>query len=101
MEIPDHIKDVPDDILQAILKCARCGKNYRIIRMELDLYRRMNIPIPRKCPFCRDRARIALLNSIKIYNRTCAKCGTAIQTSYAPDRPEIVYCEVCYQTEVI
>src|SRR3989344_2822093 len=28
MEIPEHIRDVPDDILKAILKCSNCGKNY-------------------------------------------------------------------------
>lgn len=100
-EIPDHIRDVTDDILKAILKCDQCGKNYLIIRMELEFYRRMSIPIPRRCPLCRDRARIKLLNPIKIYHRQCAKCGNDIETSYAPERPEIVYCETCYQNEVV
>lgn len=27
-------------------------------------------------------------------------CSTEFETSYAPDRPEIVYCESCYNTEV-
>ncbi|HEY4497228.1 MAG TPA: hypothetical protein VJC20_00495 [Candidatus Paceibacterota bacterium] len=100
IEVPDHIKDVIDDILKGILKCGDCGRNYQIISMELEFYRKMNIPIPRQCPLCRDRARIKLLNPIKIYIRTCAKCGKQIETSYAPDRPEIVYCEACYQNEV-
>ena len=29
------------------------------------------------------------------------KCPNEFETSYAPDRPEIVYCEQCYQAEVI
>ncbi|MCR4328225.1 MAG: hypothetical protein NUV53_01775 [Patescibacteria group bacterium] len=101
MAIPDHIKDVTDDILQAIFKCEACGRNYRLIRMELEFYRRMNLPIPRKCYLCRDGERIRKLNPMDIYDRTCAKCGKDIQTSYAPDRPEIVYCEGCYQSEVV
>jgi hypothetical protein len=35
-DIPDHIKDVPDDILKEIIGCGKCGKGYKIIKMELD-----------------------------------------------------------------
>ena len=28
------------------------------------------------------------------------KCTNEFETSYAPERPEIVYCESCYQKEV-
>lgn len=28
-------------------------------------------------------------------------CPNEFETSYAPERPEIVYCEDCYQNEVI
>ncbi len=98
--VPDHIKDVSDDILKAILKCEACGKNYQIINKELQFLRRFNFPVPRQCPLCRDRARIKQMNSMVTYDRTCDKCSTEIQTSYAPDRPEIVYCEKCYQQEV-
>ncbi len=102
MAIPDHIKDATDDILKAILKCEDCGKNYQVIPMELQFMRRFNLPIRRTCPLCRDRARMEpLKHMLKIYERTCAKCQKTIQTSYAPDRPEIVYCEQCYQQEVV
>src|SRR3989344_1003637 len=100
MEIPEHIKDVEENVLQAVLKCANCGKNYQIIKKELQFLRRFNFPIPRQCPLCRDRARIASLNPMAIYKRVCAKCEKVIDTSYAPGRPEIVYCEQCYQAEV-
>lgn len=101
MEIPDHIKDVGDEILKAILKCESCGKNYLLIRIELDFYRRFNLPIPRKCPNCRTRERLDDFNPTALYDRKCAKCGKDIKTSYAPTRPEIVYCETCYQNEVV
>ena len=100
IEVLKHIKDIKDDILKAVLKCMDCGKNYQIIQKELQFLRRFNFPIPSHCPLCRDRARIKSLNGMAIYNRKCAKCSTDIQTSYAPDRPEIVYCEKCYQQEV-
>ncbi|MES2023564.1 MAG: hypothetical protein V4439_02675 [Patescibacteria group bacterium] len=98
--VPDNIKDVTDDILKAILKCADCGKNYQIIQKELVFLRRFNFPIPDNCPLCRDRARIKQLNPMKIYKRECSKCNNKIETSYSPERPEIVYCENCYKQEV-
>lgn len=100
IEIPEHIKDVKDDILKEILKCEKCGKNYRLIKMELDFYRRFNLPVPHKCPLCRDRERTQLLNSTEICNRKCDKCGKDIKSSWPPERPEIVYCEDCYKEEV-
>jgi len=97
---PDHINDVPDTLTKEILKCENCGRNYQIIFSELAFYRRFSIPIPHECPLCRDNARTLFLNPAMIYMRTCAKCNQRIETSYAPDRPEIVYCESCYQNEV-
>ena len=98
--LPEHIKDVPETILKEILKCTTCGKNYRLIKMELDFYRKYNLPIPRRCPLCRDRARTKMLNPIEIHDRECMKCGIPIKTSWAKGRPEIVYCASCYQNEV-
>lgn len=82
-----------------ILKCEDCGRNYLTIQKELQFYERFNLPIPSKCPMCRELIRIRQLNPIAIYDRTCDKCQKAIETSYAPDRPEVVYCESCYQQE--
>jgi len=98
--IPDHIKDVEDDILKEVLKCIDCGRNYKIIEQELLFYRKMNIPIPRKCFYCRHQDRIRRRGPYKFWDRNCAKCNTAINTTYSPDGPEIVYCEKCYQKEV-
>ncbi len=100
IEIPKHIRDVEDSILKEILKCESCGKNYKLIKMEIDFYRRFNLPVPNFCPLCRDRARTKLLNPIEIHDRKCAKCTKDIKTSWAKDRPEIVYCVKCYQQEV-
>jgi hypothetical protein len=100
INLPDHIKDVTDDILREILKCEVCGKNYQIIQKEFQFLKRFNLPIPRYCPLCRDRNRIKQLNPMETYNRICDKCEIQIETSYSSDRPEIVYCEKCYQQEV-
>ena len=100
VKLPEHIKDVGEDILKEILKCENCGKNYRVIKMELDFYHRFNLPIPHQCVLCRDRARTRLLNPAEIHDRNCAKCSKSIKTSWSADRPEIVFCEQCYKAEV-
>lgn len=101
LEVPDHIKDVKDSIVNEIFACEVCGRNYKIIQNELLFYRKMILPLPRKCFFCRHADRLKRRGPIDIYDRQCAKCKKVIETTYAPDRPEIVYCESCYQKEVI
>ncbi len=98
--IPDNIKDIQDSITSEILRCIDCNRNYKIIAQELLFYRKMNIPIPRKCFYCRHQDRILRRGPYKFWNRNCAKCKKEIITNYSPDRMEIVYCEKCYQQEV-
>ncbi len=98
--VPDSITDVPDDITKQILKCEVTGKPYKIIPQELKFYREMGIPIPRKCPDQRHKERMALRNPRKLWKRNCMKCRKEIETTYSPERPEIVYCEDCYLSSV-
>ncbi len=94
--IPNSIKDVPDTITKELLACKHCGKNYRIIPQELARLRNISLPIPHKCPDCRHSERMSLRNPPRLYARTCMHCSKPIETTYAADRPEQVYCEKCY-----
>jgi hypothetical protein len=127
--IPDNIKDVTDEILSESIGCAhkgecscRCTTAFRITKQELDFYRAHNIPIPRLCHNCRHVKRVRNQSGLKLWHRKCAcggeksgngiyqnqtkhfheagECPNEFETSYAPDRPEIVYCEECYRQEV-
>ena len=109
--IPNTIQDTQDTITEEVLRCVSCERNYKIIPNELMFYRRMDIPIPRKCFFCRHDDRFSRQNPYFLWHRQCdcaiavhghiARCPNEFETSYAPDRPEIVYCEQCYQAEVV
>ncbi|MDO8659668.1 MAG: hypothetical protein Q7K54_03640 [Candidatus Parcubacteria bacterium] len=99
-EIPDNIKDMSDSITKEVLRCIDCNRNYKITEQELLFYRKMILPIPRKCFYCRHKDRIVRRGPYKFWKRNCAKCQKEITTNYAPDRPDIVYCEKCYQQEV-
>lgn len=122
-DLPDLIADVGDDILKEVIACGTCNKAYRLIPMELAFYQSMGIPLPRACPNCRFLERFKLINPPKFWHRACqcngaaderniyhnvadhphgaGKCPNEFETSYAPDRKEIVYCESCYQNEVM
>ncbi len=95
-EIPDDIADVPDSICQEVLACEECGKNYKIQKPELVFYKKLVLPIPRNCSNCRHLARVKQRNPQVLFDRKCDKCGVDIQTTFAPDRPEKIYCEKCY-----
>jgi hypothetical protein len=98
--IPDDVKDVQENILEQVLGCENCGRDYKLIRQEFDFYKKHNVPVPRFCFECRHQQRLYYRNPRKLWDRVCAKCSAAIRTSYAPDRPEKVYCESCYLKEV-
>jgi hypothetical protein len=101
-KIPDSILEVNDDILNEILSCVECKRNYKIVQNELLFYKKHLIPIPRKCFYCRNTERLRFENPFKLWHRHCMKegCTNEFETSYSPDRSEIIYCEQCYNKEV-
>lgn len=98
--VPDSIEEVPDLITEQILACESCHKNYKIIDKELQLYRQLQMPIPRNCFHCRHLSRIAKRNPRQLIERCCANCKAALETALLPDRPEKVYCETCFQQSI-
>jgi hypothetical protein len=129
-DIPNSIFDVKDSILSDIIECehgAKCAEQctgaFKMIPSELNFYRTMNIAIPRLCPSCRHYQRLSQRNPLKIWHRKCqcsgvtsengvyqnnakhshgdGHCPNEFETSYSPDRKEIIYCEQCYQQEVM
>lgn len=94
--LPDDIRDATDDVLTTPLLCEGTGKPFKIIAQELAFHRTHNVPLPRRSWLRRHLDRFAQRNPRTLWSRQCAKCQKAIETTYAPDRPEIVYCEQCY-----
>ncbi len=128
-ELPDATLDASEEITREIFGCEhggtcdhQCTKAFRILAQELAFYERYNIVLPRICPNCRYFERISQRAPIQLWNRVCqcagaqsasgayqnttshfhkdGQCPNSFETSYAPDRPEIVYCEQCYNAEV-
>lgn len=108
-ELPDSIHEVEDSIVNEVIACPSegnpnflCTSAFRITPDELQFYRKMKLPLPRYCPNCRHYQRLEYKNPWKLYTRLCTNgCGNNIETTYSPERPEKVYCEQCYQKEVL
>ena len=104
-----------------------CSTAFRISPEELAFYKQMNIALPRLCPSCRHLERRAMRNGLQIWKRHClckgktastqdgaktyenaskhfhgdAACPNEFETTFPPERPEIVYCAECYREEFL
>jgi len=132
-DLPDHIKDVDDSIINEIIGCEHEGKcneqcttAFKIIKQELEFYRKMNLPLPRLCPNCRYYQRGKWRTPLKLWRRKCQcageksdngvykntglshpshkdgeHCPNEFETAYPPEREEIIYCVKCQNNEMV
>ncbi len=116
IEIPKDIKEVSESIANEIIECAHssdnCTEAFKVTVEEFKFYKQMNLSLPKYCPNCRHERRLKMRNPMKLWERGCmcdkknhhnhegVSCEEKFETTYSPDRPEIVYCEKCYQQEV-
>jgi len=129
-EVPDHINDVPESIINEVISCGHaglckheCAKAFRVIKDEMNFCRKLGIPLPRLCPNCRHYERLTWRNLSRLYRKKCDctgegsdnevysnqvkhfhntnHCPNEFETSYSPEGKEIVYCEQCYNAEVV
>jgi len=127
-DVPDTItKEIiecsyPIGSTYGVREATNCSTAFKILPNELEFYKKMNIPLPRLCPNCRYSERIKQRNPLKLWKRKCGcageksdnsiykntskhfheneHCLNEFETTYSPDRKEIVYCEACYNSEV-
>jgi hypothetical protein len=134
-DLPPTIAATPDAIVNEVIGCATqesedekashptCATAFRLIPLEMELYKKIGIPVPEKCFPCRRTDRFAKRNPRRLWTRQCEcggetsgkggyknhashfhgsdPCPNHFETSYAAGRPEIVYCEQCYNAEVV
>ncbi len=96
VKIPESIREVGDDFCDKTLNCEKTGKPFRIIRPELELLRKLGLPLSTLHPEVRHRDRMSRRNPARLSKRFCECCGAEVQSTFPPERPEIVYCEPCY-----
>jgi len=77
-ELPDHIDNVSDSIIDQIVGCEhegkcedKCTTAFRIIPKELKFYRERNLALPRLCPNCRYFKLARFRPSYNLWRRQC------------------------------
>ena len=92
-KLPSDITQIPDDILNWAIECEVTKKPFRIIKQELEFYRKHHLPIPHRHPDVRHEDRMKLRNPRKLWERKCDRCSKDIISTYSPERTGRVYCE--------
>ena len=122
-EVASEISSIDDGILNEVIGCRSqsseeekekylsCVTAFRVTKQELLFYREMGLPLPDRCFPCRRQGRLNLRNPRKLWHRQCmcelgehehsGRCSNEFETSYAPEREEKVFCEGCYNQEVV
>jgi hypothetical protein len=111
-DMPDSVNATPDDFIKEIIECQTCKGAFRILEPELAIHKKIGAPLPRNCFECRFARQFAFVNPMQFYKRECmcdkanhsnheGKCHVEFETTYAPDRQEIIYCEQCYTLELV
>ncbi len=101
--IPDDITLVTESLANKILACCnqgsaghgKCTTAFRILEAEVNVYQKLGIPLPDKCPNCRYYERLLGMNTMKMWKRT-TEDGVEVMTSYSPDQPDKIYSEAGY-----
>jgi len=106
----DEEKPTGENTYSRLQSCSSCNKNYKIIDQEKKYYQENNIFTPNKCPDCRHLERIKFRDSRSLWRRQCmctqpdhghsGRCLKEFETTYSPERKELIYCEDCYNKEI-
>lgn len=75
---------------------CECGKEFPLVPIEREFYKKNDLPNPAKCPECRQLDRMTLSRSRSLHKRACDKCKKEILSVYNEKDPYTVYCQQCY-----
>lgn len=101
-------------------KCEHlCSGAFKMTPGEISFCDKFGLPYPKQCFNCRYKELVNWRNEPALYPRQCmcnyevyknegehshhktGRCQNEFETSYAPEREEIIYCESCYNSEVV
>lgn len=100
-DLPKTIDEVTDDtILNKVIICEKTGKPYRIIKQELDFYRKHNIPLPTQHQDTRKDELFKKRMPKEFHIIPCTKCNQEMLSVYNANIWWKIYCESCYSKEI-
>lgn len=67
--------------------CTWCDTSFPIDKTELEFYKKIEVPIPTKCPDCRQLLRTLHVNQINLFKTKCYFTKKDIICGYPPETP--------------
>lgn len=99
-DLPSNSDEIPDDIINKAIICEVSGRPFRVLKPELEFYKKWNIPFPHKHPDIRFEERFKRMPPKTLYLRNCDKTNNEILSVYPPNTPFPVYSEKAYNQEI-
>ncbi|MDD5770496.1 MAG: hypothetical protein PHE25_06000, partial [Candidatus Gracilibacteria bacterium] len=99
-ELPKNIQDIDLSILEKAIICQETSRPFRIIKKELEFYKKHHIALPSLHPDIRIEKRIERKSKIGLYLMNCCKCNKEILSVYDESYGYNLCCEECYNREV-
>lgn len=97
-DLPQTIRGADENILKEVIACEQCDKKYKIARIEFEFLQKTDLPVPAKCPKCRENRRFEAMNPpLALRGSNCGSCKVKILTSYNVATTNPIYCASCYQ----
>lgn len=81
----------PEEEKPFVVKSLLSGHPFRITTQEIQKCRDLGVPLPRLTYQERMDERARKLGDIRLYERTCARTGKPVITTYPPDSPYIIW----------
>lgn len=88
------------ELVSTTITCTTSGKNFRITKAELELYKRLSVPIPTIHPDQRYQELYSRRPGEILYLRECDKTKNLTLSVYPPQSPQKVYAPDIYQKEI-
>lgn len=92
---PESIEDTDDSVLEKTFFCNNTGKAFKIIKPELDLYRRLKLPLPDCAPDERHLNRMSLRTTSEVFKGVCPVNGSEFDSAFDPEK-YLVYSHAAY-----
>ena len=94
------IQEATDDITEKIIICEVSWRPFRIIKQELEFFRKQQIALPTKHPDIRHQERLQQRPSKDLFMRNCDSCNKEILSVYPSSSAFKIYCGTCYDKEM-
>ena len=99
-KVPPEHPDLSELDIGQIYKCSQTGRAFRLQKAEVELCRRLQIPLPSKAPDTRHEARMSIRAPRNLSYSDCIACGKEVTSAYASMDQSKLFCLDCYQNKV-